>query len=261
VTGPLLRVLVVDDEAPARQRLVDLLRNDPGVGQVLEAADGLAAVDAIERERPDLVYLDVQMPELDGLGVVDAVGAASMPLTVFVTAYDQHAVRAFEANALDYLLKPFSDERHDATMARVRSRLGERDLRGFSQRLLDLATATTTAASPVRYWDRLVVKAGGTTRFVRAAEIDWIEGAGVYVTLHVGRASYLYRCGLADLAVKLDPRRFVRVHRSAIVNLESVVQLEPLSHGEFEVVLKNGARSRISRTFRAQLEARLGQSL
>ena len=262
MTGSLLRVLVVDDEAPARQRLVDLLRNDPGVGQVLEAADGLAAVDLIERERPDLVYLDVQMPELDGLGVVDAVGAASMPLTVFVTAYDQHAVRAFEANALDYLLKPFSDERHDATMARVRSRLGERDLRGFSQRLLDLATAAPTGtASPVRYWDRLVVKAGGTTRFVRAAEIDWIEGAGVYVTLHVGRADYLYRCGLADLAVKLDPRRFVRVHRSAIVNLESVVHLEPLSHGEFEVVLKNGARPRISRTFRAQLEARLGQSL
>ncbi|MEO5822822.1 MAG: LytTR family DNA-binding domain-containing protein [Vicinamibacteraceae bacterium] len=257
MTGSLLRVLVVDDEEPARQRLVDLLRRDAGVSAISEASDGLAAVDAIERERPDLVFLDVQMPELDGLGVVDAIGATRMPLTVFVTAYDQHAVRAFEANALDYLLKPFSDERHEATMARARARLGERDLRGFGQRLVDLAA---TSAAP-RYWDRLVVKAGGTTRFVRAAEIDWIEGAGVYATLHLGKTSYLYRAALSELADRLDPRRFVRIHRSAIVNLESVVQLEPLSHGEFEVVLKNGARSRISRTFRAQLETRLGQSL
>ena len=156
MTGSLLRVLVVDDEEPARQRLVDLLRRDTGVGAIVEASDGLAAVDAIEREQPDLVFLDVQMPELDGLGVVEAVGATRMPLTVFVTAYDQHAVRAFEANALDYLLKPFSDERHEATMARVRARLGERDLRGFGQRLIDLAAATSP---PARYWDRLVVKA------------------------------------------------------------------------------------------------------
>jgi two-component system LytT family response regulator len=140
----------------------------------------------------------------------------------------------------------------------VRARLGERDLRGFGQRLIDLAAATSPRA---RYWDRLVVKAGGTTRFVRAADIDWIEGAGVYATLHLGRGSFLYRAALSELADRLDPRRFVRIHRSAIVNLESVVQLEPLSHGEFEVVLKNGARPRISRTFRAQLEARLGQSL
>jgi two-component system LytT family response regulator len=258
MSGSLLRVLVVDDEAPARQRLVDLLRRDSGVGSIVEASDGLAAVDAIERDGPDLVFLDVQMPELDGLGVVDAVGAARMPLTVFVTAYDQHAVRAFEANALDYLLKPFSDERHEATMARARVRLGERDLRGFGQRLIDFAASTSP---PPRYWDRLVVKASGTTRFVRAAEIDWIEGAGVYATLHLGRTSFLYRAALSELAERLDPRRFVRIHRSAIVNLESVVQLEPLSHGEFEVVLRNGARPRISRTFRAQLEARLGQSL
>jgi two-component system, LytTR family, response regulator len=258
MTATRLRVLVVDDEEPARQRLIDLLRQDAGVGAIVEASDGLGAVDAIERERPDLVFLDVQMPELDGLGVVDAIGATRMPLTVFVTAYDQHAVRAFEANALDYLLKPFSDERHEATMARARARLDERDRRAFGQRLIELTAATSTGP---RYWDRLVVKAGGTTRFVRAAEIDWIEGAGVYATLHLGRTSFLYRAALSELAERLDPRRFIRIHRSAIVNLESVVQLEPLSHGEFEVVLKNGARSRISRTFRAQLEARLGQSL
>ena len=244
MTGSLLRVLVVDDEEPARQRLVDLLRRDAGVGGIVEASDGLAAVDAIEREPLDLVFLDVQMPELDGLGVVEAVGPTRMPLTVFVTAYDQHAVRAFEANALDYLLKPFSDERHEATMARVRARLGERDLRGFGQRLIDLAAATSP---PARYWDRLVVKAAGTTRFVRAAEIDWIEGAGVYATLHLGRTSFLYRAALSELADRLDPRRFVRVHRSAIVAVDRIERIEPRDHGEYLITMKDGARLTSSR--------------
>jgi two-component system LytT family response regulator len=236
-----------------------LLDEESAITSVAEARNGAEAVELVRARQPDLLLLDVQMPQMDGFALARTLGQ-DMPAVVFVTAYDEYALQAFEIHALDYLLKPFSDERHEATMARVRVRLGERDLRGFSQRLLDLATATA-ASSPVRYWDRLVVKAGGTTRFVRAAEIDWIEGAGVYATLHVGRTPYLYRCGLTELVEKLDPRRFVRIHRSAIVNLESVVQLEPLSHGEFEVVLKNGARPRISRTFRAQLEARLGQSL
>jgi two-component system LytT family response regulator len=204
------------------------------------------------------VFLDVQMPELDGLGVIDAIGAADMPLTVFVTAYDQHAIRAFEANALDYLLKPFSDERFEATMTRVKSRLDERSIGEFGQRILKMVAA---APATERRLDRLVVKSGGTTRFVRAIDIDWIEAAGVYVTLHVGGKELLYRAALNDLADRLDPRRFVRVHRSALVNIESIVQLEPMSHGEFEAVLKNGSRTRVSRTYRALLEKRLGQPL
>ena len=249
-------VLVADDEAPARQRLIDLLRKDRHVASIAEAADGASVVEAIENRRPDLVFLDVQMPELDGLEVIDAIGAAQMPLTVFVTAYDRHAIRAFEANALDYLLKPFSDERLEATMARVKARLDERSIREFGQRILHLVST-----APDRPLDRLVVKSGGTTRFVRVADIDWIEAAGVYVNLHVAGKELLYRAALNELAGKLDPGRFVRVHRSAIVNIESILQLEPISHGEFEVVLKNGSRSRISRTYRAQLEKRLGQSL
>lgn len=265
-------VLVVDDEAPARQRLVDLLQKDPLVGTTLQASDGLAAVSAIEEHRPDLVFLDVQMPELDGLGVLEAVtraiGLEALPLTVFVTAYDQHAVRAFEANALDYLLKPFSDERYEATMARVRGRLDERSLREFGQRLMQLLP---TAPSSTRLLDRLVVKSGGATRFIPVSEIDWIEAAGVYVNLHMnprfGQAAgvagreILYRSSLTDLAERLDPARFIRVHRSTIVNIESILQLEPISHGEFDVVLRSGARTRISRSYRAQLEERLGQSL
>jgi two-component system LytT family response regulator len=253
-----IRVLVADDEAPARQRIIDLLAKDPFVDSIVEASDGLDAVVAIREQQPDLIFLDVQMPELDGLGVVDVIGAANMPLTVFVTAYDQHAIRAFEANALDYLLKPFSDERHEATMERVKARFEERNSFEFGRRLASLLSAGSEAQARL---DRFVVKAGGVTRFVRAADIDLIDAAGVYVNLHVGGKELLYRASLNDLAERLDPLRFVRVHRSAIVNIDSIVQLEPVSHGEFDVVLKDGSRARISRTYRAQLEKRLGQRL
>ena len=178
-----IAVLVADDELPARQRLIDLLRRDEQVASVIEAADGETAVEMIQRQNPDLLFLDVQMPELDGLAVIDAIGAAEMPLTVFVTAYDQHAIRAFEANALDYLLKPFSDERFEATMTRAKARLDERSMKEFGQRVMKMVSAAP--AAPERRLDRLVVKAGGTTRFIRAVDIDWIEAAGVYVTLHV----------------------------------------------------------------------------
>jgi two-component system LytT family response regulator len=253
-----LRVLVVDDEAPARQRLVDLLRKDPQMGSILEAANGKAAVEIIGREALDLVFLDVQMPELDGLLVIENVGAAAMPLTVFVTAYDKHAIRAFEANALDYLLKPFSDERWEAALARAKTRHDERSLREFGRNALRMLAARS---EPGPYLDRLVVKGGGTTRFVRVADIDWIEGAGVYVNLHVAGKELLYRSALNELAGHLDPKRFIRVHRSAIVNIDSILELQPISHGEFEIVLKDGHRSRVSRTYRTLLEKRLGQSL
>jgi len=238
---------------------MDLLRRDEQIASVSEAGDGQTTVEIIQKDTPDLLFLDVQMPELDGLGVIDAIGASQMPLTVFVTAFDQHAIRAFEANALDYLLKPFSDERFEATMTRAKARLDERSMRDFGQRVMKMVNAAPQA--PERRLDRLVVKAGGTTRFIRAVDIDWIEAAGVYVTLHVGGKELLYRAALNDLAEKLDPRRFVRVHRSALINIESILQLEPISHGEFEAVLKNGSRTRVSRTYRSQLEKRLGQPL
>ncbi len=254
-----IQVLVADDETPARQRLLDLLRKDSQVGRIEEAADGVAAVQAIESRKFDLILLDVQMPELDGLGVVDAIGPEGMPLTIFVTAYDQHAIRAFETNALDYLLKPFSDERFEAAMSRVKARLDDRSLREFGQRMMRMVSSAPVSSE--RRWDRLVIKSAGTTRFLRVADIDWIEAAGVYVNLHVAGKELLYRTALNELAEHLDPKRFIRVHRSAIVNIESILQLEPLSHGEFDVVLKNGARTRVSRTYRALLEERLGQPL
>jgi len=253
-----LCVMVADDEAPARQRIIDLLRRDSQVAAIIEVSDGLSAVEIIHNRKPDLVFLDVQMPELNGLQVIAEVGTERMPLTVFVTAYDEHAIRAFEANALDYLLKPFSDERFEVTMARVSSRMDERSMQEFGQRILRIVSAAPARDLPL---DRLVVKSGGSTRFVRVADIDWIEAAGVYANLHIGGKELLYRAALSELAERLDSVRFVRVHRSAIVNIESILRLEPISHGEFEVILKDGSRSRISRTYRRQLEKRLGQSL
>lgn len=253
-----IRVLVVDDEAPARQRLTDLLRKDAQIESVLEASDGIAAIAVIQSQQPSLVLLDVQMPEVDGLEVIDVVGADKMPLTILVTAYDQHAIKAFESNALDYLLKPFSDERFEAALSRAKRRLCERSSSEFGQQIMKMLAAAPQAQRP---WDRLVVKSGGNTRFIRAAEIDWIEAAGVYVNLHVAGQQLLYRAALHELAERLDPRRFVRVHRSVIVNIESILQLEPISHGEFDLVLKSGARTRVSRSYRAQLENRLGQPL
>ncbi|MFC5863173.1 LytR/AlgR family response regulator transcription factor [Acidicapsa dinghuensis] len=253
-----LRILVVDDEAPARQRITDLLKKDMQVETMFEARDGIAAVEIIQRESLDLIFLDVQMPELDGLGVIETIGTAQMPLTIFITAYDQHAIAAFEANALDYLLKPFSDERLEAAFARAKMRHIERNMQQFGLSMLRMVSSIVPAG---RCLDRLVVKSGGTTRFLRVVDIDWIEGAGVYVNLHVGGKELLYRASLNELADSLDPMRFVRVHRSAIVNIDSILELQPISHGEFDVVLKDGHRSRVSRTYRAQLEKRLGQSL
>ena len=242
-----IKVLVVDDEALARQRLVDLLGKVANVAQVFEATDGNAAVQLIASRRPDVVFLDMQMPGQSGLDVVGAHGAAPKPVTVFVTAFDQHAIRAFEANALDYLLKPFSDERFEAAMARIATRLDERN--------------RPKSAAPELPWDRLVIKSAGVTQFVKAIEIDWIESVGVYVNLHIGGKATLYRSPIHLLADKLDPVRFIRVHRSAIVNIDSIVRLETISHGEFEVVLKDGARTKVSRTYRCHLEKRLGQTL
>jgi len=181
-----------------------------------------------------------------------------MPLTIFVTAHDRHAISAFEAGAVDYLLKPFSDERCLTAVTRAKTQLNRYNVQQLGQQVLHMVSKT---AAPEGLWDRLVVKSGGITRFVRVVDIDWIEAAGVYVNLHVAGKELLYRSALHELAEKLDPMRFVRIHRSTIVNIESILQLESISHGEFEVVLKNGSRSRVSRNYRAELENRLGQTL
>lgn len=257
-------VLVVDDEAPARRRLSELLVRDGGIGRVLEAKNGVAAVTMIQDEHPDIVLLDVQMPGVNGFGVIDALGPENMPLTVFVTAYDQFALQAFEADAVDYLLKPFGDERFEKTMERAKKRLREVHA-GISDNgnsvgpeLLKLAAKR---AKPGAIWDWVVVKTRTTTRLLMTQDIDWVEAAGVYVTLHAGAEEFLYRANLSAVESRLDPFQFVRIHRSSLVNLKSIAFLERRSHGEFDIVLKDGAHLTLSRNYRADVEAMLGQSL
>jgi two-component system LytT family response regulator len=248
-----LDVLIVDDESPGRHRLRELLTRENAIGAIREAENGKAAVDQIRDRRPDLVFLDVQMPEIDGLQVVEIIGVERMPFTVFVTAYDRHAVSAFDANAIDYLLKPFSDERFETAMSRVRARAAA----GFTQKLQGLVK-DGASRKPL---DRLLVKLGEATHLLPTNDIDWIEAAGVYVNLHARERAWLHRASLSQLETQLDCARFVRIHRSTIVNLDRIVRLEGLTHGEFEVVLKGGERLKLSRGFRAHLEACLGQAL
>jgi two-component system LytT family response regulator len=254
-----LSVLVADDERPARFRLVDLLHRFDFVGEIREAVNGVDAVTLIEECSPDLVLLDVQMPELDGFGVIANVGAENMPATIFVTAYDQYAIHAFEVHALDYLLKPFSDERFEQALERAHARIGSRSSRETGDGLDALFAADD--AGRRRYLDRLVVKCSDCVRLLRSSEIDWIEAQGVYVSVHVGRSSLLHRASLCELAERLNPLEFTRIHRSTIVAIERVRRLEPHTHGEYIAVLADGTRLRVSRTYRAALEARLGQSL
>lgn len=236
-----LMALVVDDEAPARKRLRDLIAAEPGIELLAECEDGPSAVEAIRDHKPDVVFLDVQMPEMDGFDVLTAVGVGVVPWVVFVTAYDQHALAAFEVRAIDYLLKPFTLERFRQTLARVRheSGRGGADLAARLERLLG-DRDDRLGRVPVRHGDRI--------RFVPVAEVDWIEGDGNYVRLHAGTVEHRVRGTLKSFAARLANRRFVRIHQSYIVNLDRVRELQPWSHGEFVVVLEGGKRLVSSRT-------------
>jgi two-component system, LytTR family, response regulator len=252
------QVLIVDDEKPARQRLRDLFENDSDVGEIMEVENGLDAVEVILQKQPDVVFLDVQMPGLDGLGVIDAIGVERMPVTVFVTAFDEHAVRAFESAALDYVLKPYGDERMEAAFSRAKARLDDESVREFGQSMLKLLDGRRLNNT---FLDRIVIRERDKTNLIRVDSIDCIESAGVYVALHVGNERIIHRATLSELIGRLDPRRFVRVHRSAVVNVDSILHLEPATHGEFDLIMRGGQHVHVSRTFRPLLEARLGQPL
>ena len=257
---PPLRVLIADDEKPARKRLLDLLAGRRGVEVVAACAGGQEAVDAIGAHAPAVALLDIQMPEVDGFAVLDAVGAAAMPVTVFVTAYDRYALRAFDAHAVDYLLKPFSDERFDVAWRRaLRFVQSDAHRDEVVQRMAALLDAVRPAA-PL-HLDRLVLKARGRVTLLKVDEIAWIEAAGVYVKLHTPSGAPLHRESLGRLEAQLDPRRFIRIHRSTIVNLDHVAALHADAHGDYTVLLHDGTRLRLSRTYRERLQARLGQPL
>jgi two-component system LytT family response regulator len=265
-----LRVLVVDDEPLARSGIADLVARDEELEVVGQCGDGRAAVEAIGTLKPDLVLLDIQMPEMDGFEVIQQIGPDQMPAVIFITAYDQFAVRAFEVHALDYLLKPFDDERFAAAMARTKRALRDNEVGQLSQRLLGLLDTAAAAKAPAPgitpgpgqpYLSRLVVKNAGRVIFVRVDEIDWIEAADYYVRLHVARKSHLLRETMSALEEQLDPARFFRVHRSAIVNLDRLVEIQPYFHGEHVLVLQDGSKLKLSRSRKEKLEQVLRQSI
>ena len=253
-----IRALIVDDERLARKRLRTLLAEDRDVEIVGECADGAEAVMAIERDAPDLLFLDVQMPELDGFAVLEAVGPDKMPSVVFVTAYDRYALRAFEVHALDYLLKPFDEERFQNALQRAKEQLRSESAGALEQRLMALLETFKAGQTHV---DRLLVKASGRVLFLKTDEIDWIEASGNYVRLHVGRESYLFRETMNAMEAKLDPAKFLRIHRSTLVNSDRIKEMQPWFSGEHVILLRDGTELRLSRGYRERFEERLKSTL
>jgi two-component system LytT family response regulator len=268
-----ISALIVDDEKPARQRLLDLLEQQPEVALVGECASGAEAVQFIREHKPELLFLDIQMPGLSGFDVIKQVGAAHLPVTIFVTAYDDYALRAFEASALDYLLKPYSDERFGQCLMRALSYVRTQKREEISRRLLSFLEETNQGQQPQksatparsqsssRGLERLLIKVGGRVIFLPTEDINWIEAAGVYVQLHVAGKKYLHRASLGELETALHPDRFLRIHRSTIVNISSVKELHLQSHGDYIAILKDGTQLKMSRSYRRKIETFLRQSL
>ena len=237
-----IRALVVDDEPLARSNILVLLQRNPEIEIVGESGSALEGLNLIRKHHPDLVFLDVRMPEYDGFDILEMLGRDAPPAVIFVTAYDQYALKAFDTGALDYLLKPFSNARFARALERAKDRIALR------------------ASSPPKM-DRFTIKSAGRVLFVAASEVDWIEAADYYASLHVGSKSHLVRRSMNELESDLDPSRFCRIHRSAIVNLDRVRELRFDSDGEYELVLADGTKLRLSRRYRKEVQARLGNSV
>lgn len=245
-----VRVVIADDEPLARARIRSMLEGDLEVEVVAECPDGRAAVEAIQAERPDIVFLDIQMPELDGFQVVEEIAGESSPAVVFVTAYDQYALRAFQVHAIDYLLKPFDRGRFAECLARAKAAAGHSGM--VSERLLALLE---TLRGERRSLERVIVRSGGRVSFVKISEIDWIEASGNYLRLHCGASVHLIRDTMNAFEGRLDPQMFMRIHRSTMVNIERIRELEPWFHGDYMVLLRDGTKLTLSRSYRHKLDA------
>jgi two-component system, LytTR family, response regulator len=253
-----IRVLVVDDEPLAREKIRGMAADDAELRVVGECSNGAEAIDAIQSLRPDLILLDVQMPEVGGFAVLEALKEEGLPPVIFITAYDHYAVRAFEFHALDYLLKPFDRERFRAAIDRAKRQIRRENGGALDARIL--ALLEQMRGQP-RYTERLVVKTGGRVFFLNADEIDWVEAEGNYVSIHAGKKAYLLRETISGIEGQLDPRHFVRIHRSAVVNINRIKELQPWSHGEYHVILHDGTQLTLSRSYRDNLQSALGNSL
>ncbi len=245
-----IRALIVDDEPLARDRLRQLLNEQPEIEMIGECADGREAVEAIRKQSPELIFLDIQMPELNGFEVLEAIDAEPMPVIIFVTAHDKFALRAFEVHAVDYLLKPFDRERFESALHRA---LQQVKYRRDPARVEAQAAVLAEVQTPAKPIDRLAVKSGGRIRIVRTADIAWIESAQNYVEIHEDKQSHLLRETMSAIEQKLSPDKFVRISRSTIVNIEKIKELQPLFYGEYTVTLQNGKRLTLSRRYRSKL--------
>jgi two-component system, LytTR family, response regulator len=251
-----IRAVIVDDEPLARRRIRSLLEEAEDVEVLAECANGREAIRAIGESPPDLLFLDIQMPELDGFDVLQAIGVGHAPVVIFVTAYDQFALRAFEAHALDYLLKPFDDERFEAALERARERIRQQQGGDLDRRLRAFLEEVRGDRG---YLQRLVVPSGHRSVFIRMEEIDWIEAERNYIRLHVGGRAYLLRENMSRIESALDPAKFCRIHRSTIVNIDRIQAVESLFRGEYLVVLHDGTKLTSGRSYRPNLHNLMGK--
>ena len=253
-----IRAVIVDDEPLARKRLADLLAEVKDVELIAECANGEEAIRTIEESRPNLLFLDVQMPEIDGFDVLEAIGIGYVPVVIFVTAYDQFALRAFEAHALDYLLKPFDDERFAAALQRARERIRQQQFGDVDRRLLALLK---DARADRGYLQRLVVPSGHRSIFIRTEDIDWIEAERNYIRIHARGQAHLLRENLSRIESALDPSKFCRIHRSTIVNIDRIHAVESLARGEYLVTLHDGTKITSGRSYRQNLYHVMGKEI
>jgi len=252
-----IRTLIVDDEPLARERLRTLIEEQEEVELIGECANGREALATIKREMPDLVFLDVQMPELDGFGVLSRLGSEKIPAIIFVTAHDKFALQAFEFHALDYLLKPFDRGRFQKALRRALDHI-KRDQAGELKERLSALLGDLTPDS--KYPERMAVKSSGRVIFLKIDDIDWVEAADNYVSLHIGAESHLHRETMSALEERLPPNKFLRISRSTIVNIDRIKELQPLFHGEYAVILRNGTRLTLSRSHRDKLNQLMGKT-
>jgi two-component system LytT family response regulator len=242
-----IATIIVDDEPLARERVKRFLRDEPEIDIIAECGDGKDAVAKITELKPDLVFLDIQMPEKNGFDVIRSLNHKSMPAVVFVTAYDQYALQAFDVHALDYLLKPFTRERVHRAVSRAREQIEGKKMGSLDERLI---TLIADLKSEKKYLERLVVKTTGRVFFLKTDEIDWIEAAGNYVKLHVGRDGHMIRETMNGIEAKLDPDKFLRIHRSTVVHIDRIKELHPMFSGDYAVILRDGTELALSRNYR-----------
>jgi len=257
--GGTIRTLIVDDEPLSRERLRGLLADEPEIEIVGECGDGCQAVLAIEEFKPDLVFLDVQVPNLDGFHILESVGVDRIPAVIFVTAYDQYALRAFDVHAVDYVLKPFGRERLQKALVHARAQIAREKSSDLSGQIVALLEEMRPPQH--RYLKRIMIKESGRFFFLRTSDIDWVEASGNYVRLHLGADSHLLRETMNGLEGRLDPERFLRIHRSTIVNIERIKELQPWFHGDYIVMLRDDRQLTMSATYREKLDELRGRTL